>query len=256
MRVAINTFDTIMFIVADSPKDPHRKPRFALSLPPLTRTLFEQLITFVFMIEDIPTYIPWLFKTGYTEYRIHFDHCIKYHGSDSAWQAYISQLKSEIVRLEKECSLNVDEIKNPKKRIGRWPTPGRMLDLLKRDHKQSAPITFIEYVNSWLYRELSGQTHLNAVGITGRGSFFDNRIAEHILGPDWEEALNEHLQSYRHHQIYLTITLMLAIVSEVEGHFHFGRNQKARYLWTVFSEHSDITKEFWETRYSSLLPKD
>ena len=47
----------------------------------------------------------------------------------------------------------------------------------------------------------------------------------------------------------ITFTLMLAIVSEIEGHFHFGRNQKARYLWKVFSEHSDITKDFWDTRY-------
>src|SRR5687767_4146977 len=60
VRIAINTFHTIMFISADIPKDPLRKPAFALSLAPLTRTLFEQLITFVFMIEDIPTYIPWL----------------------------------------------------------------------------------------------------------------------------------------------------------------------------------------------------
>jgi len=255
MRVAINTFYTIMFIIADSPKDPHRKPKFALSLPPLTRTLFEQLITFVFMIEDITTYIPWLFKTGYTEYRIHLDHCVKYHGSDAQWQAYISQLRSEIARLETECSLSADEIRNPKRRIGRWPTPGGMLDLLRKDHKQSAAIPFIEYVNAWLYRELSGQTHLNAVGITSRGSFFDNRIAEQILGPDWEEKLKAHLENYRHNQIYITITLMLAIASEVEGHFHFGRNQKARYLWKVFSEHSDITKDFWNVRYSTLLPE-
>lgn len=60
VRIAINTYYTIMFISADTPRDPHRKPAFALSLAPLTRTLFEQLITFVFMIEDIPTYIPWL----------------------------------------------------------------------------------------------------------------------------------------------------------------------------------------------------
>src|SRR6266478_6540973 len=54
VRIAINTFYTIMFISADIPKDPLRKPAFALSLAPLTRTLFEQLITFLFMLEDIP----------------------------------------------------------------------------------------------------------------------------------------------------------------------------------------------------------
>lgn len=80
-------------------------------------------------------------------------------------------------------------------------------------------------------------------------------IAKHILGEDWEEKLSEHLLNYRLNQFYITVTLMLAIVSEIEGHFHFGRNEKARYLWTVFSEHSDTTKDFWETRYSNLLPE-
>jgi len=99
-------------------------------------------------------------------------------------------------------------------------------------------------------RELEMPFELAGIGIQR-----DNRIAEQILGPDWEEKLKAHLENYRHNQIYITITLMLAIASEVEGHFHFGRNQKARYLWKVFSEHSDITKDFWDTRYSALLPE-
>jgi hypothetical protein len=253
VRIAINTFYTIMFIAADTPKDPHRKPAFALSLAPLTRTLFEQLITFVFIMEDIPTYIPWLFKTGYTEYRIQLDHTLQYHGTLAEWQPYIRELEDQIKKVEKESQLTPDEVTNPRRNIGRWPTPGGMLHKLKREHPTSQAIPFIEYLNSWLYRELSGQTHLNAHGVTMRGSFFDKTIAKHILGEDWEEKLNEHLLNYRLNQFYITVTLMLAIVSEIEGHFRFGRNEKARYLWTVFSEHSDTTKDFWETRYSALL---
>jgi hypothetical protein len=255
IRIAINTFSTIMFISGDTPKDPLRKPAFALSLAPLTRTLFEQLITFVFMIEDIPTYIPWLFKTGYTEYRIELEHCLQYHGNASEWQPYIKGLRAQIAKVEKEAQLTANEISNPRKYIGRWPTPGGMLHKLKREHTNSRAIPFIEYVNSWLYRELSGQTHLNATGVTMRGSFFDNRIAEYILGEDWEEKLKDLLLNYRAKQIYISVTLMLAIASEIEIHFNFGRNERARYLWGVFSEHSDITKDFWDTRYSTLLPK-
>lgn len=255
VRIAINTFNTITFIAADIPKDPHRKPVFALSLAPLTRTLFEQLITFVFMLEDIPTYIPWLFKTGYTEYRIELDHCLKYHGTAAEWQRYIDQLRTQIALVEKESRLTPTEINNPTKRIGRWPTPGAILHKLRREHPNSQAIPFIEYVNSWLYRELSGQTHLNASGITSRGPYFDDVIAKHILGEDWEEKRKEHLLNYRTKQIYVAVTLMLAIASEIEAHFRYGRNEKIRYLWQFFSEHSDITKDFWETRYESLLPK-
>jgi hypothetical protein len=255
VRIAINTFNTIMFISADIPKDPHRRPAFALSLAPLTRTLFEQLITFVFLIEDIPTYIPWLFKTGYTEYRIQLEHCLQYHGTAAEWQPYIDNLRVQIARVEKESHLTAAEISNPRKSIGRWPTPNGMLHKLKREHKTSQAIPFIEYVNSWLYRELSGQTHLNATGVTMRGSFFDGKIAEQILGANWEEKLKDLLLNYRMKQIYISVTLMLSITSEIEGHFHFGRNEKTRYLWGVFSEYSDITKDFWESRYSTLLPE-
>jgi hypothetical protein len=152
VRIAINTYYTIMFIAADIPKDPHRKPAFGLSLAPLTRTLFEQLITFVFMIEDIPTYIPWLFKTGYTEYRIQLDHTLQYHGTLAEWQPYIRVLDDQLKKVEKESQLTPDEVSNPRKNIGRWPTPGGMLHKLKREHPTSQAIPFIEYLNSWLYR--------------------------------------------------------------------------------------------------------
>src|SRR5258706_2007525 len=105
-----------MFISADIPKDPHRKP--ALSLAPLTRALFEQLITLVFMIEDIPTYIPWLFKTGYTEYRIQLKHCLQYHGNAPEWRPYIDNLKVQISTVTKSSQLTADEIANPRKHIG------------------------------------------------------------------------------------------------------------------------------------------
>jgi len=66
---------------------------------------------------------------------------------------------------------------------------------------------------------------------------------------------NEHLEQYRQKQIWLSVILMLAIVSEIEGHFHFGRNQKAREVWGILIKYSDIALDFWETRYSVLLPE-
>jgi hypothetical protein len=80
-------------------------------------------------------------------------------------------------------------------------------------------------------------------------------IAKHILGENWEEKRNEFLMKDRTKQIYIAVTLMLAMASEIEAHFFYRRNEKTRYLWKFFSEHSDITKDFWETRYALLLPE-
>lgn len=207
------------------------------------------------MLEDVPTYIPWLFKTGYTEYRLHLDHCLKYHSTAAEWQSYISALRTEIAVFEKRYQLTTAEINNPTKKIGRWPTPGRILQKLKKEHSTSKAIPFIEYINDWLYRELSGEVHLNASGLTSRGLGFDMEIAKQIFGGNWEERVKEQVLAYRINQIYIAVTLMLAIASEMEAHFNYGRNEKARYLWQFFSEHSDMSKDFWDARYSTLLPE-
>src|ERR1043165_7003198 len=136
-RNCINTYNTIFWVCADIPKDPHRRRIFALSLPPLTRTLFEQLIMFVFLLEDVPAFIPYLFKTGYTETRIEIDHCLKYHGTDSAWKRYIRSQKKKAKEFETYHKLTRQEIANPKKFIGRGPTPGGLLKLLKTNRPKS-----------------------------------------------------------------------------------------------------------------------
>src|SRR5258708_37255356 len=48
VRMAFNTYGTIGFISADNDRDPSRKPEYALSLAPLTRTMFENLITMIY----------------------------------------------------------------------------------------------------------------------------------------------------------------------------------------------------------------
>lgn len=255
VRIAINTFNTIMWIVAEIPRDSQRRPSYALSVPSLTRSLFEQLIIFLFLLEDIPTYIPWLFKTDYTELRIRLEHYEKYHGSDPFWDEYIDAIKNELTRQEQKLHLTADEIRDPKTYLRRFPTPGGFLRKLRNDHPNSSTVAYIEYIYSWLYRELSGQTHLNIGSMIERGIMFDAEAAKQGLGPGWEEKRRELLEAYRVKQIYIAITFMLAITSEIEAHFGYGRNEKARYLWAYFSEYSDMTKDFWESRYRVLLPE-
>lgn len=253
-RIAYNTYATIFFIIADVPM-PERRPVFALSLPPLVRSLFEQLIAFIFLIQDIPAHVPWLFKTGYNENRIQLDHVQKYHGSKENWKDYIMELKDQLIRQEATGLLTPQEIKNPSS-IGRWPTPGKMLQKLEKNPKTTPQtLEFMAYLNSWLYRELSGQTHLNLSGILMRGVHFSNDEAKKIFGNNWEEKREEKLDEYKQTQVWIAIVLMLSIASEIEGHFHFGRNERARFLWTILLQYSDIALDFWESRYSTLLPE-
>jgi hypothetical protein len=161
---------------------------------------------------------------------------------------------AQIAREEKELSLSAKEINNPKKEIGYWPTPGQILRKLRDHHPNSTLILFIEYVNSWLYRELSGLTHISSHGLIDNGMYFSTEIAKHLHGDRWEEIINNHLEYYRTKHTYIAITLMLAIVTEIELHFKYGHDKTAKYLWTFFSEHSGIVKEIYDARYASLLP--
>lgn len=252
-RNAINTFHTIFYICADTPKDPHRLPIFSLSLPPLTRTLFEQLVKLVFLLEDVPAFVPWLFKTGYTELRLELEHCQAYHGQKKNWKKYIAGLKKRIALAENTYALSQREINNPKDAIGRGPTPGGFYKVLKRNRPKSTALAFIQYVKSWLYRELSGQSHLNILELANRGVLFSTDDAKAKFGAKWEEKRKAHLEDYRQDQIFLAITLMVAISTELEAHFRYGRRDDIKFLWTILNEYSDITKDIWDSRYSTLL---
>jgi hypothetical protein len=253
IRIAANTYATIAYVCADTPEDVFRKPQFALSVAPMVRSLFEELTMILFLLEDIPAHITFLFKTGYAEKCEELDHVLRYHGTLVEWQDYIKALKDRIAYEERELNLSPQEIKYPSN-IGKWPTPGRVKDRLKKRNPVPAIIPFIEYVNSWMYRYLSGQTHLSLQGITHRGMHFYPEGAKQALGEDWEARLERHLLNYRMTSLYSALTIMLAIMSEIEIHFKYGLNERCRYLWTFVGEHSDITKDFWKTRYEDTLP--
>ncbi|MCA1601623.1 MAG: hypothetical protein LC776_08270, partial [Acidobacteria bacterium] len=123
VRIATNTHQAIMYLVATSPKDPHRDPRFALATPMLVRSLYEELITFIFLLHDVPNYIPYLFRTGYKERWLELQFQLKYYASDPAWQETIAGLKAQMAREAKVLGLTSQEIADPDNSFRRWPQP-------------------------------------------------------------------------------------------------------------------------------------
>jgi hypothetical protein len=84
-------------------------------------------------LEDVPAFVPWLFKTGYTETRIELEHCKKYHGLKANWRKYIAILKKKVAHAETAYRLTAREIKNPVENIGRGPKPGLLLRGLEKE---------------------------------------------------------------------------------------------------------------------------
>ena len=253
IRIAINTHQTIMYLVATSPKDPHRDPRFALSVPMLVRSLYEELLTIIFLLHDIPNYIPLLFKSGYKERWLELQFQLKNHGHEAAWQESIEGLKEQMKREADIMQLTPQQIADPDNSFRRWPQPPAMLSILRKQHPKSSAIPFIEYMNDWIYRKLSGQTHLDRSGLIMRGIHFSNEQARLQFGENWEVALKEQLDRYLQEQLYFMWSILLSIASEVEAHFHYELRERALELWQLLIKHSDYSMEFFQRRYEKLL---
>ena len=252
IRIAINTHQAIMYLVATSPKDPLRDPRFVLVVPMLVRSLYEELITIVYLLHDIPNYIPYLFRSGYKERWLELQFRLKYH-DEPAWEESTAELREHMEREAEALKLTPSEVEDPDNAFGRWPQPPKVLSILKKHHPRSSAIDFVEYMNDWVYRKLSGQTHLDRSGLMRRGIHFSNEQAKIQFGEDWESQLKDQLDRYCQEQMYLMWSILLSIVSEVEAHFHYELKERAVELWQILIKHSDYSAEFFRRRYQSLL---
>jgi hypothetical protein len=158
------------------------------------------------------------------------------------------------MQLEAEAlKLTPDEIEDPDNAFSRWPQPPKILGILRKRHPNSSAINFVQYMNDWVYRNLSGQTHLDRSGLMRRGIHFSNEQARIQFGEDWEAQLKDQLDRYCQEQMYLMWSILLSIASEVEAHFHYELKERVLELWQILTKHSDYSAEFFQRRYQRLL---
>ena len=85
---------------------------------------------------------------------------------------------------------------------------------------------------------------MSGIGFMGRAAFFLNEDEE------GREALAE---KYRSDAVLSTITLILAIATELDSSLGLNLSDRIRFLWTVLIEYWDEAKDFFERRYRGLL---
>ncbi|MCZ2389713.1 MAG: hypothetical protein LC113_01395 [Acidobacteria bacterium] len=253
MRLVINTYASIMWLTADIPHDPRRKP-LVLSASPLVRVLFEELVTLIFFFDDLPARLPWYVETGYSETARELEHAKKHHGDDDGWTDYITDLKVSLTNLEKKLNLRGSEKEGPIRKIDRWPSVGDMIKIVKKRSPDSPTVEFMSYIESWLYRTLSNDAHLSFTGLVRLGTFYAEKEIEAELGKDEaQKQLKKRFEAYRMEILWTTFTLLLSIVSEIELHFNFKLSDRIQRFWEIFAITSDLSKQFYERRYKSLL---
>lgn len=254
-QVAVNTYHAILALCADKPDIPIRK-FLPLATAPLVRSLFEELIALIFLLHDVPTYMKLFARSAYRERADELAHYDQYPQQGQAWDEYISSLEQQMAKDAKFLHLTEQERKNAVNTIPKWLTPKGFLQRLRADFPNSPAIEFIEYIYSWMYRKLSGDTHLSYRGLVDRGAFYAPEEMKAVFPDTYKETLEYRLQEYKMEMLWTTFTLILAITTEIEAHFKFGRNLAALKLWKTFEPVSDIAKDFFQKRYSTFYESD
>jgi len=252
VRIAINTFKTIIYLCADTQEDYRRDRKFSLSVPPLNRTILENVMTALFVLEDIPQRIPWFYKSGYREWKEALIRYKRDYGQYPEWKDFIDTLEQYVDKQLPLIGLTQDEINETEKKIHYWPNPGKMATLSKQANPQSATGDFLSFLNDWFYKALSGQSHLNAHGLVQRGMFFTELdIMVRAFGDKADKIIEQELERFRNDQIWISIILILALASEIELHFGFGLDQRLKYIWGLIVNYNDQAKDLYERRYKN-----
>jgi hypothetical protein len=245
VRIADITSRSIRWLSAEKPPNPARIPEYCLSVPPLNRTILDNLFTVMFVLEDLPARCEWYHKAAWREERLELDRYIAEYGHLAEWQEWLGKLKAHSDFGIRFLGISAREVAEPSK-MRSWPNAGAMSGY-GLSPKVPAPLgrVFMKYLDDWFYKDLSQQAHLGGTGLMKRAS---------VLLPDRHDP--ERQAALRKNNYFWwgqTITLMLALASELEDYFKFGLRERTQYLWGLTVPVIVIAKEVYDKRYAALL---
>jgi hypothetical protein len=246
LKTANATYRSIRWLCADKPADPNRSLEHCVAVPPLNRTILDNLFTTVFILEDLPARCQWYFKAEWREIRLILDRHETEYANMPEWHEWLARAAKHSDFGIAACSLTKEEVASPLS-IPRWPNPGSMVNYRISSKSQLPPIrAFLKYLNDWFYADLSQQSHLGGGGLGKRagGLLLDYRRNSEV---------ENQLKRYKNSQVGQTVALVLALASELEAYFNFGFRERARYVWGVTAPYIGAAKEPYEKRYLSLL---
>ena len=237
---ADNAWAITRFVMADSPRNPARKAEYALGVPPLIRTLADTLCSIVFLFGRPPERTNIYFRSGWRELVEDTERIRTAYGSEPAWADFIKERDRAITDMRVRVGITPGEAASPSD-IPRWPIPSRMIQhsdpaIDRRD--------YLQYIYDWYYKRLSQHAHLAYVGIAATPLL--------LPGPESEESIRT-LEIARTEHVMTSLTLMLAIVTELELQLKFGYADRAKYVWAVLASWDEDPKDFYRRFYEPIL---
>jgi len=241
MHTAENTYKAMRYLTADLPKDPSRKLEFGLTISLFGRMLADILFTIIFMREDLGPRVDWYHRGGWRELKEDYERHLSEYEELTEWKCWLISYKDFLEHQRKTFGISEEEASNPKKKLSYWPIPSQML---KEEKLSSQSRKFLQFLNDWLYKELSADAHMSAAGVMRRQGFL-------LLSKD--ERREEILSKLKSDGIFTATTLLVAICTELNNICGYGRDEKLSYLWRVLLEYWSEAKDLFDRRYSEML---
>ncbi len=238
IKVAINTYQSVRFLAADSPKNSAPPLEFALSIPPLTRSLLDQLFAVVFLTEDLTTRTLWYYKAGWREAKEAYDRYKAKYGEDQKWAHWLTLNGEFLESIRTEWGVSNEEAADLN-RIKYWPIPSQM-------KAQAKDREFLTYLDDWFYKTLSQDAHLSFPGLAHRGAAL-------LIKPGEERTAQ--LEKRKSQAVFTTVTIVLALASEMEHLLQFGLGGRLAFVWGVLVKYWEEAEDLYRMRYEQLLEK-
>ncbi len=213
----------------------------AASIPPLSRCIADALFTVVFLLDDIEGNSRRYWRAGWRETCEYFRMALATHGNDPKRRAWLEGMADFLWRTMDETGVQPDEV--AELQIDRWPIPGRML---KSKTLSPQRLDFLKHLNDWYYTRLSKISHGSAPGLSMRGAF----LMENLLDRDERDA---RLEQFKSDNVFVAITLVLALASEIQVGLKLELAQRARFVWTIVNQYWAEAAEVYDMRYAALL---
>jgi len=240
LAVSVNTYKTMRYFCADVPPDPARKQEYALSAPPLARTILDALFTLVFLAQDPEARTSWFLRSGWREMNEKLERMRREHAADPSWTEYLADFERVIHDDQQLWAISDVEAATPGS-IDYWPIPSQIL----REVQGTATGCYLQYLSDWFYRDLSQDSHLSWPGLFRRGGWFL------FSRPDAKQQFV--LRKAKSDSLSTAVTLLIAIASEIELLCRFGLGTRLRYLWGLFAPIAGDARAIYEMRFAACL---
>jgi hypothetical protein len=125
LRVALNSYEAICFLLVSAEKDPEKLRHFALVLPPVNRQMMDALFSLVYMRDDFPTRSLEYEVSGYRQFREMRENFSSKYGAILEWQPHLQDLRDLQQTMEKYLPITPEQKANPST-IPFWPPPSRL----------------------------------------------------------------------------------------------------------------------------------